>query len=124
MRRVTRCISRNRPSAIRFDDLSNGLGRRLLRRAPRTVQPTTDERSPQARRAGFRPCLARWKSARFGFGDQFKEPAAIPDQDFSKRSVASALARFRMVQPGVRVAIIVGHSKIMCSNTGRSIWRS
>lgn len=95
--------------------LEQRVGRRLLKRTTRAVQPTADG---EILLADGRRILELVAEAEARFADEPNKGEirlGVPEE-IASGPLASALARFRMLQPGVRVAVTVGLSKTMRSS--------
>lgn len=94
--------------------LEQRLGRRLLKRTTRAVQPTPDGEKLLADGRRILELVAE-AEARFAREPSQGEIRLGVPEEIASGPLASALARFRMVQPGIRVAVTVGLSRTMRS---------
>jgi DNA-binding transcriptional LysR family regulator len=94
--------------------LEQRLGRRLLKRTTRAVQPTADGEMLLADGRRILELVAE-AEARFAREPSRGEIRLGVPEEIASGPLGSALARFRMLQPGIRVAVTVGLSKTMRS---------
>jgi len=98
--------------------LEQRVGRRLLKRTTRTVQPTMEGEMllADARRILELVAEAEGRFAREPTKGEIR--LGVPEE-IASGPLASALARFRMLQPSVRIAVTVGLSQTMRSAVDR-----
>jgi DNA-binding transcriptional LysR family regulator len=92
--------------------LEQRIGRRLLKRTTRAVQPTADGEMLLADGRRILELVAE-AEARFAREPSKGEIRLGVLEEIASGPLASALARFRMLQPGMRIAVTVGLSKTM-----------
>jgi DNA-binding transcriptional LysR family regulator len=92
--------------------LERRVGRRLLKRTTRAVQPTADGEILLADGRRILEMVAE-AEARFASEPNKGEIRLGVPEEIASGPLASVLARFRILQPGVRVAVTVALSKTM-----------
>jgi DNA-binding transcriptional LysR family regulator len=98
--------------------LEQRLGRRLLKRTTRAVQLTVDGEILLADGRRILELVAE-AEARFAQEPTKGEIRLGVPEEVASGALASTLARFRMLQPGVRIAVTVGLSQSMRSAVDR-----